>query len=221
MATYADLKTRIVAEMNRLDLVDDPETATLMAIHIGDAINEYADMRFWFNQSIQTVATTANVNEITLPTAMRIIDRLAGPYGDLTPVTLDQFPDYGTFAADAVGPPWQYTYLDGGVIRFNTIPAEAYAMTAYGIAEIPAPVNDADSSVWTNEMQGLISAHTRMTLSRDKFKDQVATGLAANAVQMHLAKLRRETDRRLRTRLAAQLTRPNGQPVRRAYLDRL
>lgn len=217
MATYADLKQRIITETSRDDLTDD--LADTLDQHIYDACVEYSDTRFWFNQTIQPIATVSGNNAVTLPAPMRIIDRLAGPYCDLTPVTLDEFPDYGQFAADATGLPWKYTYLDG-TLKFNVTPDQIYNMTAYGLLQIDPPAVDADDNAWTNEALPLIVAHTKMTLARDMFRDQVGIVLAQAAVTDNLAKLRRETDRRLRTRLAMRLTNPNGQPTRRSWLDR-
>lgn len=218
MATYADLKARIITEMSRDDLADD--LADILDQHVADACIEYSDMRFWFNQSIQAVATVAGTITVALPAPMRIIDRLAGPYADLTPVTLDDYPDYGDFAADATGLPSRYTYINGQ-LRFDITPDAVYNMTAYGLLQIDPPAVDATSNVWTNEARALIIARTKMTLARDVFRDQDGVVLAQAGVQDNLTKLQRETQRRLRTRSAAQLVRPNGQPVRRAYLDRL
>lgn len=218
MANYADLKQRIITAMNRDDLND--VLASTLDQHIYDACEMYADMRFWFNQTTQSVSTVASANSVTLPSQMRIIDRLAGPYGDLEPVTLDDYPDYGTFASEAVGLPGRFTYL-GGVLQFDLTPDQAYSMTAYGILQIDPPSNDSDTNAWTNEAAALISAHARMTLFRDQFRDEAGVGFAANALSMELTKLRRETERRLRKRLTARLVGSNGQPVSRSYLARL
>lgn len=218
MATYSDLKTRIAREMVRDDLLDDPATASLLATHIRDAIEEFADMRFWFNQSVQSVVTTSGVQSVAVPAPMRIVDRVAGPYCDLTPVILREITDAGDLPRS--GYPTSYTYLDEA-LRLDPVPDAAYELTLYGIAQIDAPSADGDSSVWTNEAQALIAAQTRLTLYRDLIFDDGRAALAALAAQTHLAKLRRETDRRLRTRLAARLVAPNGQSVRKAFLDRL
>lgn len=218
MGTYANLKARIISEANRDDLLDD--LAGILTTHIADAIDEYAGMRFWFNQAIVNVTLDENANSLTLPQTMRIIDRLAGPYGDLSPVTLSEFPDYGQYAAPPRGIPRAYLYTNGD-LRFDIYADQSCPMVAYGVLEVPAPTLDADSNIWTNEAAALIAAHTRMTLYRDQFRDQEGASLAANAVQMHLDRLRRETQRRTNTRPIARLVAPNGQPVRRAYLDRL
>ena len=216
MATYADLKARIIKETERQDLSDD--LADILAIHIADAIEEYADTRFWFNQVVQSVSTVADAQSVAIPAAVRIVDRIAGPYGDLAPAILGQFTDDGDL--DWTGSPTSYTYVDGD-LRLFPIPNEAYALTVYGVAEVAAPTADADSSVWTNEAQALIAAHTRMTLMRDQFRDESGAALAANAVSMHLNRLRRGSDLRLRKRPVARLVGPTGQSVRMAWLDSL
>lgn len=218
LPTYADLKNRIVKETNRDDLLDD--LADILALHIGDAIDEYAGMRFWFNQVIQPLVTVAGSRTLVMPVSLRIIDRIAGPYTDLSPVTLNEFPDYGEYAAETRGLPSTYAYINGE-LRFNTIPDQAYNLIAYGVLQADMPSIDIDSNIWTVEAQALIAAHTRMTLYRDQFRDQDGAAMAANAVQMQLDRLRRETQRRTNTRPVARLVGPNGQSVRRAYLDRL
>lgn len=218
LPTYADLKNRIVKETNRDDLLDD--LADILEIHISDAIDEYAGMRFWFNQVIQPLVTVSGSRTLAVPVSMRIIDRIAGPYTDLSPVTLNEFPDYGQFAAETRGLPSTYAYMNGE-LRFNAIPDQAYALTAYGLLQVDAPTVDIDANIWTNEAQALIASHTRMTLYRDQFRDQEGAALAANATEMHLSRLKRETQRRTNTRPIARLVAPNGQSVRRAYLDRL
>lgn len=218
MATYSDLKKRIITETRRDDLRDDPDTASLLNTHVREACEEFADMRFWFNQSIQTVVTTAGMDRVDVPSPVRIVDRVAGPYCDLTPVILREFTDAGDFPRS--GYPTSYTYFNQALV-FDPVPDASYQLTLYGIANIPAPSADGDSSVWTNEAQALIAAQTRFTLYRDVFFDDARGALAASAAQTHLAKLRRETDRRLRTRLVARLVAPNGQPVHQTHLDRL
>lgn len=217
MADYAALKQRIITETSRDDLADD--LAGTLDDHVADACVEYSDMRFWFNQSIQAVATTAGAITVALPAPMRIIDRLAGPYDDLTPVSLDDYPDFGIFAADATGLPSRYAYVDGA-LRFDIKPDAVYNMTAYGLLQIDPPAADADDNAWTNEARALIIARAKMTLCRDVFRDQDGVVLAQAGVRDCLTKLRRETERRLNRRRTAQLVRPNGQPVRMGYLDR-
>lgn len=216
MATYADLKARIIREMSRDDLLDDH--ADTLKEHIADACEHYADVRFWFNQVIATATTVANTATLAVPVALRIVDRIAGPYYDLSPVTLDQIENPGTWASP--GALSSYTYIDGQ-LQFFPLPDAAYALTIYGIKQIDVPTADATSNAWTNEAASLIASHTRFTLWRDVFRNSAAAEMASGAVQQTYGKLRRETDRRLRTRLTAQLTRPNGRSVRMGCLDRL
>ena len=215
MATYADLKTRIITETNRDDLADD--LAITLTTHIAEAIDEYADVRFWFNQTIVTAETVADTSTIAVPVTIDTIDRIEGPYGDLDPVDLAEFQ-----ASSLITPgyPGGYTYVDG-LIRFSPTPDAVYALTIYGVKTIAAPTIDADSNAWTNEAQGLIAAQTRFTLYRDVFRDRDGERDAAGAVQEQFAKLRRKTDRRIAKRLVARLVGNNGQSVRRSWLDRL
>jgi hypothetical protein len=214
MATYADLKQRIIAEMNRDDLTG--ELAPIFAQHIADAIDEYADMRFWFNQSIVSATTTAGSSSLALPASIDTIDRIEGPGGDLNPIDLAEFQGSIT----DTGYPSGYTYVDGA-IRFSPTPREAWPLTIYGTKRIAAPLFDTDSNAWTNEAQGLISASTRLTLYRDVFRDPEGSQMAAGAVQKQLAKLQRKSSRRIQPRLVARLVGNDRQPLRTTWLDRL
>jgi len=217
MATYADLKTRIITEMTKDNLGTGEELETVFATHIADAIDEYSDVRFWFNQTIVTTATVANTNTLAVPATIDTIDRVEGPYGDLDAVELAEFQGNSLIGA---GYPLGYAFVDGA-IRFSPTPDAVYALTIYGVKKIAAPTADSDSNAWTNEAQGLIAARTRFTLYRDVYRDPIASQMAVGAIQEHLAKLKRKTDRRIAKRPVARLVGNNGQPVRRGYLDRL
>ena len=214
MATYADLKQRIAREMSRDDLLDD--LLPTLEQHIYEACEEYASTRFWFNQSVVSVDTVADVN--TVATAMRVVDRVAGPYVNLTPLMMDDMVHDGALGTQT-GIPASFAYYDGGLTLYPT-PDDAYGLTIYGVKQIEPPTDDADSNEWTNEAQGLISAHTRMTLYRDQFRDTEGAVMASAAVQEQKNRLRRETDRKLRRRPYAQLVDAGGQSVRRSWLDR-
>lgn len=217
MATYADLKTRVITEMAKDNLATGEELAGVFAVHISEAIDEYSDRRFWFNQTIVTTATVANTSTLAVPATIDTIDRIEGPYGDLDPVDLAEFQ-----ASSLITPgyPGGYTYVDG-LIRFSPTPDAVYDLTIYGVKKIAAPTVDADSNAWTNEAQGLIAARTRFTLYRDVYSDDGRAQKAIGAVQEQLAKLQRKTDRRIAKRLVARLVGNNAQSVRRGWLDRL
>ena len=65
MATLGDLKTRIIADMDRADLAG--ESAAVLAAHITNACDYYAGERFWFNAGYASVTTAAGVETVALP----------------------------------------------------------------------------------------------------------------------------------------------------------
>lgn len=193
MATLTELKTRIIAETNREDLEDT--LATQLQTHIARACEYYADTRFWFNAIATTATTTANTRTLAIPSGVRRIDRLTIPayYRDIHEVTLEGLDD-----SDIYGVPDWYCYYNDS-LRFYPIPDAAYTLGIYGLAQVDAPTGASDTNAWTNEAFDLICAHTRFTLYRDQFRDPDGAQLAKGAVADALARLQRETARRLET----------------------
>ena len=195
MATLADLKTRIIAEMVRDDLSDD--LATQLLTHIQRACEFYADDKFWFNAAIASVDTVASTQTIDVPATMRRVDRVTIPAYDeeLIEVTLQ---DLAFYPLESI--PRGYAYYNDQLKLYPT-PDAVYSLQLTGLAQVDAPALDADTSIWTNEAQDLIVARTKMTLYRAQFRDPEGTQLALAEVQDVYNKLKRETARRLETKL--------------------
>jgi len=197
MATYAELKTRIVTEMVRSDL--DDTLATQLATHIARACEYFSDERFWFNAIVTTTPTVSGTATVSVPATVRRVDRVSIPAlgTDLREVALSALDDGDTQAM-----PSEYAY-SGDSLQFYPIPDQAYTLRLVGIAQINAPSDDTDENAWTDEAQDLIVARTKMTLFRDQFRDPEGAQMAMGAVQEALARLKRETARRLETPLRA------------------
>lgn len=203
MTTYADLKSRIITETSRDDLATD--LATLLATHIANACEYFAATRFWFNTAIASVSTSAGVETVAIPATMRIVDRVAIPaYSrDVQEHQLTALP-----VDTATGVPQRYAY-QGDSLRLWPIPDGAYTLRLYGVAQIDAPTLDPDSNAWTNEAYDLITAQTKMTLYRSVFRDAGGVQLALAEVQDALARLRRETARRMQSPLRHDFVTPS------------
>lgn len=201
MATLADLKAIIIAEMNRDDL--EADLADVLQQHIEDACEYYSDTKFWFNSVLTTATTTADVATVTIPSTVRIVERVTIPAYDteLRERTLAMLPETTTSAI-----PSHYAYYNDS-LRFYPTPDATYTLNIYGVSKVAAPTLDADTSIWTNEASRLVRAHVRMTLYRDVFLDPDAAQMAMGAIGENLARLQRETGRRLSHRLA---TLPGG-----------
>jgi hypothetical protein len=191
MATLGDLKTRIKTEMVRTDLND--ELASTLDLHIQRACEYFADERFWFNAYIGTVACVPGSQTVSVPVAIRRVDRVSIPsiQVEVREVLLTEFPD---FVASAI--PQVYAYDNDALIMYPT-PDQAYSLRVVGTKQINAPATDADSNEWTNEAQDLIVARAKMTLYRDQFRDLEGVGIAKSATEEELTRLKRETARRL------------------------
>lgn len=201
MATLADLKTRIIAEIVRDDLSDD--LADQLLVHIQRACEYYADERFWFNAYYDTVATVAGVETVDIPATLRRVERVTIPayLQELEEVTLDDLP-----LTLSQGVPEGYAYFNDK-LKLTPIPIAVYTLGLTGLAQVDAPVDDADTSIWTNEAQDLIVARTKMTLFRGQFRDPEGTQLAIAEVQEVFSKLKRETAKRLETKLRPRISR--------------
>lgn len=195
MATLADLKTRIITEMVRDELSDD--LAAQMLVHIQKACRYYQNEKFWFNSIITSAVTVPSTATVSVPASMLRVDRVTIPayYTELLEVTLGDL-EYDTIESIPRG----YAYYNDA-LKLYPIPDAVYTLELTGLAEVDAPAVDADTSIWTNDAGDLIVARTKMTLYRDQFRDPEGTQLAQADVQEVFAQLKRETARRLETRL--------------------
>lgn len=200
MVTFATQKTRIATEMVRADLESGGELETVLEQHYQDAVERYANEKFWFNSIVTTATTTASVATITIPATVQTVEQLTIPEYDLelTEVNLRELPDYST-----EGIPEYYSYLND-TLKFWPTPDAAYTLNVYGIAYIAAPTAAADDNIWTNQAAPLIRAHTKMTLYRGIFRDIGGTQLALSEVQDAYAALKQETARRLKKPLRSE-----------------
>lgn len=201
MTTLADLKTRIITEMVRDDLADD--LAAQLLIHIQRACEYYSEEKFWFNSLVTTAVTVAGTQTVNVPVTMRRVDRVTIPAytQELIEVTMQDL-DFDTVQSIPRG----YAYYNDALKLYPT-PDAVYTLQLTGIAQVDAPELDADTSIWTNEAQDLIVARTKMTLFRGQFRDPEGTQLAIAEVQEVYSKLRRETARRLETKLRTRTPR--------------
>lgn len=198
MATYADLKARIISETNRDDLVDT--LAGQLTTHIAQAIDFYASRRFWFTEGVKTSATVAGNEYLAKPTGMRVIDRLTVLVGAVAYSMLERpFNVIDELATvTSIGQPTSYAELVDQ-IRMWPKPGIVYPMTFIGIVDQTALVNPTDSNAWTNQAYDLITARTKFTLYRGQFKDDTGANYAKDEEAEALNRLVGETANRLST----------------------
>lgn len=206
MATLADIKTRIATEMVKDDLLD--VLAAQLLLHIQRAVEFYADKRFWFNSIITTANTVGGSDAVTLPATVRAVGVLTIPAlrSEVKPAQLDMLEEPG---ATETGVPRWYAYY-GNQLKLQPVPDAAYALKIVGTAQAPVLTADADSNFWTNEAQDLIVARAKFTLYRSQYRDAEGAGLAAGEAAEALMHIQRETAKRNKVPLRAEVSNPRS-----------
>lgn len=199
MVTFTTQKLRIATEMVRGDLASGGDLETVLEQHYQDAVERYANEKFWFNSILTTATTTASVATISVPATVQTVERLTIPAYDieLREVNLKELPDYST-----TGIPEFYSYLND-TLRFWPTPDAAYTLNVYGVAYVAAPTAGSDDNIWTNQAAPLIRAHTKMSLYRGVFRDAGGTTLALSEIDDAYKALKQETARRLKKPLSS------------------
>lgn len=199
MATYADLKTRIITETNRDDLADT--LASQLTLHIARAIEFYADRRFWFTEGLAASVCVIGNQYVTKPTGLRIMDRVAITIGSVsTPLKVKSLVYIDDlYCVTSIGQPSLYAE-SGNQIRLYPQPNLAFPLSFIGVIDDTTTLtNDADTNNWTTYGYDLITHRAKFTLYRDQFKDTNAAALANAAEIEELGRLTAESGRRLGT----------------------
>jgi len=194
MATLGEIKTSIADEINRDDLT------TQIAARITRAIDFYADTRFWFNEEIKTITTTADDEYVAVPTGLRREDE------DGVFITVGGFKyplakkdrtyiQYWQSSQNLKGQPVEYAYESEQWRLFPT-PSQAYTITVLGIYDIDAPASDSASNDWTNYAEDLIVSRAKLLIARDILYDDDMARTAFVAEKEALTSLKSETSER-------------------------
>lgn len=198
MATYLDLRTRIITETSRDDLLD--VLADQLVTHIAQAIEHHAGKRFWFNEGILASVCVIGNQYANKPSGMREVDRVTVSVGGsprpMKPRSLVYIDDLA--AVSSAGQPTDYAET-GDQIRVYPTPNLAFPLGFIGIVDLTPLEADSDSNAWTNQGYDLITSRAKFTLYRDQFKDATGAQLAQSAETEALTKLRGETARRMST----------------------
>lgn len=208
MATLADLRDRIIREVNREELTEAPSSDLTAANSdtldqcIARAIDFYADERFSFNEATLMVDTVVGGNLVEYPGNLRKIDRISidangNRYAlrvqDYT--TLDEWQGWDSVS----GQPTDYAVTTGFINIYPT-PNVEYPITIIGIIDTPIDFTDtAFSNGWTTEAQDLIVARTKMLLQRDYFNNDAEAAKAIQAEDQALRRLRGGVVKRVAT----------------------
>lgn len=189
MATLAETKTRIIAELDRDDMSGGGELETVLTSAIDRAIEFHADELFWFNRKTATVATAAGSPTVSLPSGMRLATFISCDQAPLGQVALSEIEHRTTSGRPAA---WAE---NEGAIQLHPVPDGSYTLKVSGIEELGTPASAA-SNAWTTTALDLIVETAKKFLCRGVLRDAEGAAFAAEAEQEHLAKLRRESRRR-------------------------
>ncbi len=190
MATIDQLYTRIILDTNRDDLGAGNELEQAKIDAVADAVEDYADELFWFNRASGTASTVNATATVALPAGMRLASKVAYLGIELAKIPLEEI-EFRT----ETGSPSRWAD-DGTNIHLWPIPDAAYALAVYGVADLGVPTAG-NSNAWTTNGYRLILGAAKKILYRGSLRDPDGMQLAAAEEQEALAKLRRETRRRM------------------------
>lgn len=210
MATLAELRSRVIRETNRDDLLDpagSSETgadAGSLDLCIQQAIKFYETSRFSFNET-RVVSTTVGSDEyVALPSGLRFIDTLSVQVGSnrypLRMQSYEVIEEWNGYATTA-GQPTDFS-VSNGQVRLYPIPNIAYPLIFLGVREVTPALDYTDGAsenAWTNQAYDLIAARTRYLLYRDYFRDDAGASTAFGAEQEALSELRNDAARLIGT----------------------
>lgn len=198
MATLGAMKSRIAAELDRSDLT------SFIANAISDAIAEYEQDRFWFNESRdKTFSTVATQRIYTSSDASWIadiieIDALFVTVGGVNRCLGRIPPEEAELLADnsaGVGAPYSWSYYNKNIYLYP-IPDDAYTIRALGHVRLTALANDGDSNAWTTEAERLIRRRAKALLFAEVIND-ANQGIAQSILaDQELERLKQESSRR-------------------------
>lgn len=201
MSTFGTMKTRIASEILRSSWAD-----TFIANAINDAIDDYKFTRFLFNTARFKMATVADQEEYTVPTALTTTADAALGTGE-TLLEIDLFNVRWNNAAWVVTPTtegWVETYTTtntrgqpqfyswtGSKIRLTPIPDRAYDCYIVGLKGLSTLSASGDTNAWMVDGERLIRAAAKVRLYRDILRDADMTQHATAEEARALATLHR------------------------------
>lgn len=210
MATLADMKARIVAEMMRPDLGGNGEySVNGVASEISSAINFYRSKRFYFNEkrtvvlfnTVDTQSDYGSADQANIPHLINIdsitVTDDTGKVTSLRSVDQECMERLIGGISPLGNPPSLYSYY-AQALRFYPIPNGIYPVRVAGVIRVAPPLTDDEAdNVWMNDAEELIRARAKKALYADWMADP-QMGAVMNAKEAEaLASLQAETSRRM------------------------
>lgn len=209
MSDFGTMRARIADEIGD---VDEAEFTTQIKRAIVDAIEHYQAERFWFledwdvQQSAITSVTADGTEFYAFPTSPKVIKldtlriKTSGTEAyDLIRQDWASIDHLATLASVFKADPTDYA-VRGEYVRLYPIPDGVYTLYWTGIVQptaLTTSSEDADTNAWMTEGAQLIRNRAKMIVARDVLRDPELASLAGQAELEALARLRRETRRRL------------------------
>jgi hypothetical protein len=203
--TLGDLQTRIITETNRDDLADVLSGAMNQAI--SDAIEDYGNERFWFNEANVVTTALAGQQYTALPTGYEYITDVWIQVGGVQFWLKKTTNEYlqSLYAIPQIGQPIYWAPYETNARLWPT-PNVTYPLTWLTVSDdspnliYTNPVPDlTQSNMWTIQAQWLICARAKEMLYRNTLKDPDGMALAKLDVDDAYANLKGITNRRLST----------------------
>lgn len=201
MATLGELRTRIVTETNRDDLLDTLSASLDLCIQ--QAIEYYADTRFWFNELRTTSVAAANVEYLPYPTGLRFLDELFIIVGGVryNLRKLQNIDIESLYSVPLIGQPTDFAEYVGQARLWPTTNI-SYTFIWLGVASVTPALdytNPLSTNAWLSSAYDLIDARARYLLYRDYFRDDGGMAIASNAETQALDNLKTHSNRLMGT----------------------
>lgn len=170
MANLGDLKARIIAETLRDDLADDLKVQFDGIIQ--KSIDQYAAVRWWFNEKATSVVCTVGNKFVPLPSDFRFMDAADLTVGGIRyRMTLRDSGELDARynAGPISGQPTEYAIFGANMWVWPQ-PSQAYPINLLYVADVSPALdytNDASANFWTDQGQDLITARAKLRLYRD------------------------------------------------------
>ena len=164
MATLADLKARIADDLGRSDLT------TQIAAAIQDAVDEYKDYRFGFNETVSSAQDfVAGTASYTMPADFLKLDRIVHRQGtNDTPLCVISYDEYLDLVDGVTTNQSQPRYVALYAGKFWFYPTPSSSTDDYVISylqDLGLPVSDDGQNAWTNQGRNLLRARAKADLN--------------------------------------------------------
>lgn len=199
MPTYLDIQNRVADILNR--------TTYTSQIQIGiiATIRAYEKERFWFNETVTALTTTATIERLAVPSDHLITDRLeiVNESADLPMINVPFSEIRYININESLGLPLRYCQYGVNWWLAN-VPDSAYTVLCYYLQKLPELVNPTDTNDWLSAAEDVICFGAAKFVAKTYIKD-LQQGAVFSAMQVMYAEnqLYQLRDQKFQVRLRA------------------